>query len=141
MSLEGEPDDRAPPAASGSWPRASWTRSEGFAQYRRTEQRAVRHEIGAASWVPGELPPLLAAETGAARKAANLKEIGRGSFAQHTRHLGNFIRGSLWVGVADRKGQAGLAEFWKPFRGRRDLRDRGHCTFLWLCLAERESVS
>ena len=73
MSLEGERDDRAPPAATGSWPRASWTRSEGFAQYRRTEQRTVRHEIGAASWVPGELPPPPAAETRAARKPRTSK--------------------------------------------------------------------
>ena len=75
MSLKGERDDREPPAASGSWPRASWTRSEGFAQYRRTEQRAGRHEIGAASWVPGELPPLPAAETRAARKPRTSKKL------------------------------------------------------------------
>ena len=74
MTLEGQRDHREPPAASGSWPRASWTRSEGFAQYRRTEQRAVRHEIGAASWVPGELPPLPAAETRAARKPRTSKK-------------------------------------------------------------------
>ena len=74
MSLEGEPDDRAPPAASGSWPRASWTRSEEFAQYRRAGQRAVRHEGGAAPWVPGELPLLPAAETRAARKPRTSKK-------------------------------------------------------------------
>ena len=74
MSLEGERDDREPPAASGSWPRASWMRSEEFAQYRCAGQRAVRHEDSAAPWVPGELPPLPAAETRAARKPRTSKE-------------------------------------------------------------------
>jgi hypothetical protein len=54
MRLEGERDDREPPAASGSWPRASWPRSEEFVQYRCAGQSAVRHEDGAAPWVPGE---------------------------------------------------------------------------------------
>ena len=71
MSLEEERDDREPSAASGSWPRASWTRSEEFAQYRCAGQRAVRHEDGA---VPGELPPLPAAETRAARKPRTSKK-------------------------------------------------------------------
>ena len=74
MSSEGERDNREPPAASGSWPRASWTRSEGFAQYRRIGQRAGRHEGGAAPWVPGELPLLPAAETRAARKPRTSKK-------------------------------------------------------------------
>jgi hypothetical protein len=74
MSLEGERDDQEPPVASGSWPRAYWTRSEEFAQYRRTGQRAARHEGGAAPWVPGELPPLPAAETRAARKPRTSKK-------------------------------------------------------------------
>jgi hypothetical protein len=74
MSLEGERDDREPPAASGSWPRASWTRSEEFAQYRRTGQRAVRHEGGAAPWVLGELPLLPPAETRAARRPRTSKK-------------------------------------------------------------------
>ena len=82
MTLEGQRDHREPPAASGSWPRASWTRSEGFAQYRHTGQRAVRHEGGATPWVPGELPPLPAAATRAARKPRTAKnwdgEILRG---------------------------------------------------------------
>ena len=82
MSLEGERDDREPPAASGSWPRASWTRSEGFAQYRGAGQKAVRHEGGAAPWVPGELPEVPAAEIRAARKPRTSKkwdgEIERG---------------------------------------------------------------
>ena len=69
------------------------------------------------------------------QKVANLKEMGPGNLAQHTRPLGNFVRGSLCVGVADRKRQAGLAEFWKPFRGRRDLRERRYCAFLRLRLA------
>jgi hypothetical protein len=43
-------------------------------QYRRTGQRAVRHEGGAAPWVPGELPPLPAAETRAARKPRTSKK-------------------------------------------------------------------
>jgi hypothetical protein len=76
MSLEGQRDDREAPAAFRSWPRASWTRSEEFAQYRRTGQRAVRHEGGAAPWVPGELPPLPAAETRAARKPRTSKKWG-----------------------------------------------------------------
>ena len=74
MSLEGERDDRELPAASGSRPRASWTRSEEFAQYRGAGQRAVRHEGGAAPRVPGELPPLTAAETRAARKPRTSKK-------------------------------------------------------------------
>jgi hypothetical protein len=74
MSLEGERDDREPPAASGSWPRASWTHSEEFAQYRCAGQRAVRHEDSAAPSVPGELPPLPAAETRAARKPRTSKK-------------------------------------------------------------------
>ena len=140
MSLEGERDDREPPAASGSWPRASWTRSEEFADYRCAGQRAVRHEDGAAPVGSGRAAA--AARSGdKSGKKANLKEMGRGNFARHTRHLGNFMRGSLCVGVADRKGQAGLAEFWKPFRGQRDLRERRYCAFLRLRLAERESVS
>ncbi len=68
MSLEGERSGREPPTASGSWPWASWTRSEGLAQYRRTGQRAVRYEGGAAPLVPGERLPLPAAEPRAARK-------------------------------------------------------------------------
>ena len=71
MSLERESGDREPPAASGSWPRASWTRSEELAQYRCAGQRAVRHEDSAAPWVPGELP---AAETRAARKPRTSKK-------------------------------------------------------------------
>lgn len=51
-------------------------------KYRRTEQRAVRHEISAAPWVPGELPPLPSAEISAARKPRTSKkwdgEIVRG---------------------------------------------------------------
>lgn len=74
MSLEGERDDREPPAASGSWPRASWTRSEKFAEYRCAGQSAVRHEDGAVPWVPGELPPLPAAETRAATKPRTSKK-------------------------------------------------------------------
>jgi hypothetical protein len=34
----------------------------------------VRHRDGAARWVPGELPPLPAAETGAARKPRTSKK-------------------------------------------------------------------
>ena len=75
MSLEGQRDDREPPAASGSWPRASWTRSEEFVQYRCAEQRALRHEGGATPWVPDELPPLPAAETRAARKPRTSKKL------------------------------------------------------------------
>ena len=74
MSLEGERDDPEPPAASGSWPRASWTRSEEFADYRCAGQRVVRHEDSVAPWVPGELPPLPAAETRAARKPRTSKK-------------------------------------------------------------------
>ena len=74
MSLEGECDDREPPAASGSWPRASWTRSEEFAEYRCAGQSAVRHEDSAAPWVPGELQLLPAAETRAARKPRTSKK-------------------------------------------------------------------
>ena len=77
MSFEGERDDREPPAASGSWPRASWTRSEEFAQYRCTGQRVVRHEGGAAPLVPGKLPPLAAAETRAPRKLRTSKKWDR----------------------------------------------------------------
>ena len=81
MGLEGERDDREPPA-SGFWPRASWMVCEEFAQYRCAGQRAVRHEDSAAPWVPGELPPLPAAETRAARKPRTSKkwdgEIVRG---------------------------------------------------------------
>lgn len=74
MSLEGERDDREPPAASGSWPQASRTRSEEFAEYRCAGQRAVRYEDSAAPWVPGELPLLPAAETRAARKLRTSKK-------------------------------------------------------------------
>jgi len=77
MNLEGERDDREPPGASGSWPRAPWTRSEEFAQYRGAGQRAVRHEDRAASWVPGELPLLPAAETRAPRKPRTSKKWDR----------------------------------------------------------------
>jgi hypothetical protein len=79
--------------------------------------------------------------TKSGKKAANLKEMGRGNFARHTRHLGNFMRGSLCVDVADRKGQAGLAEFWKPLRDRRDLRERRYCAFPRLRLASFNGVS
>jgi hypothetical protein len=82
MRLEGEREDREPPAASGSWPWASWTRSAEFAQYRCAGQRAARHEDSAVPWVPGELPPLPAAETSAARQPRTSKktdgEIVRG---------------------------------------------------------------
>ena len=74
MSLEGQRDNRELTGASGPWPRASWTRSEEFAQYRGAGQRALRHEDGAAPWVPGELPPLPAAETKAARKPRTSKK-------------------------------------------------------------------
>jgi len=77
MSLEAERDDREPLAACGSWPRASWTRSEEFAEYRCAGQRAVRHEDSAAPWVPGKLPPLRAAETRAARKPRTSKKWDR----------------------------------------------------------------
>ena len=86
MSLEGERDDREPPAASGSWPRASWTRSEDFAQYRCAGQRAVRHQHGAAPWVSGELPPLPAAQTRAATKPRTSKKW-----------LGETVRGILGI--------------------------------------------
>lgn len=76
MSSEGERDDRELPAASGSWPRASGTRSEEFAQYRWAGQRAVRHDDGAAPWVPGELPPP-ATEIRAARKPRTSKKWDR----------------------------------------------------------------
>ena len=74
MSLKGQRDDREPPAASGSWPRAFWTRSEGLAQYRRTRQRAGRYRGGAVPWVPGGLPPLPAAEARATRKPRTSKK-------------------------------------------------------------------
>ena len=74
MSLEGEREDQEPPAASRSWPRASWRRSEEFAPSRCAGQRAVRHEDSAAPWAPGELPPLPAAETRAARKPRTSKK-------------------------------------------------------------------
>jgi hypothetical protein len=77
MSLEGERDDREPPAASGSWPRAFWTRTEEFAQYRCAGQRAVRHEDNAAAWVPGELPPPLPAAETRARKPRTSKKWDR----------------------------------------------------------------
>ena len=80
MSSEGERDNREPPAASGSWRRASWTRAEGFAQYRRNGQRAGRHEGGAALWVPGEPPPLPAAEKRAARKPRTSNKSDRKIF-------------------------------------------------------------
>jgi hypothetical protein len=49
-------------------------RSEEFAQYRCAGQRAMRHEVGAAPWVPGELPPLPATETRAARRPRTSKK-------------------------------------------------------------------
>ena len=113
MSSEGERDDREPPAASGSWPRASWTRSEGFAQYRRTEQRAVRHEIGAASWVPGELPPLPAAETRAARKPRTSKKWA-----------GEILRGILGIWAILFVALSGLVSLIE--RDRPDLLNSGH---------------
>jgi hypothetical protein len=77
MSLEGDRDDREPPAASGYWPRVSWARSEEFAEYRGAGQRAVRHEDIAARWVPGELPPLPTVETRAPRKPRTSKKWDR----------------------------------------------------------------
>ena len=74
MSLEGERDDREQPAASGSWPRAPWRRSEEIAEYRCDEQRAVSHQDSAAPCVPGELPLLPAAETRAGRKPRTSKK-------------------------------------------------------------------
>ena len=68
MSFEGPRHDREPPAASGSWPQSPRTPSEEFAEYWCAGQRAVSHEDSAAPWVPGELLPLPAAETRAARR-------------------------------------------------------------------------
>ena len=138
MSLEGERDGQEPPAASHSWPRASWTRSEELAQYRCAGQRAARHKDGAAPAGSGRAAAAARSGDKSGKKHANLKEMGRGNSARHTRHLGNFIRGSLCVGVVDRKGQAGLAE---PFRNRRDLRERRYCALLRLLLASFSSVS
>src|SRR5689334_13000705 len=59
---------------------------------------------------------------------------GTGKFCAAYSALGNFMRGSLCVDVADRKGPTGLAEFWIPFRGRCDLRERRYCPFLRLRL-------
>ena len=113
MSLEGERDDREPPAASGFWLRASWTRSEEFAQYRCAGQRAVRHEDSAAPGVPGELPPPPAAETRAARKPRTSKKLDGDIFSST---LG--IWAILFVALS---GLVSLIE-----RDRPDLLSSGH---------------
>ena len=113
MILEGQRDHREPPAASRSWPRASWTRSKGFAQYRRTEHRAVRHEIGAASWVPGEQPPLPAAETSVARKPRTSKKLD-----------GDILRSILGIWAILFVALSGLVSLIE--RDRPDLLSSGH---------------
>src|SRR5277367_4389752 len=54
---------------------------------------------------------------------------GMGKFCAVYLALGQFY---AWLSMRCRKGQAGLAEFWKLFRRRRDLRKRRYCAFLRL---------
>jgi hypothetical protein len=101
----------------------------------------VRDEDSAAPWVPGERPPLPTAETRAARKPRTSKkwdrEILRGILG---------IWAILWVALFAlvsliERDRPDLPEFWKPFRGQRDLRGRRYCAFLRLRLASFSSVS